>query len=295
MRRTSALALGGSALAFLLSACDSDVHVRIGEALKGTAESVTLTDTHVVARCVGGEEAKVPLAELDLDFFGMADIEKQTAVAQSLQKQCDAARRKRAQEERTASALEKAAEALSIPVEGKEQSALKAEVCAALAKQLPRKGDERARKIAENTRDYGCEDPGEPELGPERLWVVEEKGEGAKKALYLRLDSSAESGAAEQLTIKCAGKKLDAYISTTTTLRKGPLSSTIDGKKAVFQTTLSKSKKAVFLKDAKKHIKALLGKKELVVRLPAKGTPKRVFPIEGLDAALAAHKGRCGL
>lgn len=297
MRRTSALALAGSAFALVLTACESDVDVRIAEALKGTAESVSLTETHVVARCVGGDEAKVPRAQLDLDLFGMADIEKQTSVARALQQQCDAAQRKRAHEQRAASALGQAATALEISVEDKELDVLRAEVCAALAKQLPRRGEERARKIAEHTRDFGCEDPGEPELGPERLWLVEERGQGAKKAIFLRLESVAEGdGAPDQLTIKCSGKqKVEAYVSTTTRLRKGPVAGTVDGKKARFQTTLSKSRKAIFLKDAKRHVKALLGKEELVIRLPAKGTPKRVFPVAGLDAALAAHKARCGL
>lgn len=297
MRRSTALAIGCSALALTLAGCDSDIDVRIGEALKGTAESVTLSDTHVIARCTSGDEAKVPLAQLELDIFGMADIEKQTAVAQSLQQQCEAAKKKKAQAERTESALEKAAASLAITVEGKDQAALRQEVCAALAKQLPRKGDERARKIAEHTRDFGCEDPGEPELGPERLWLVEEKGAGAKKALYLRLDSEVPEGEApDQLTIKCGGKKkLDAYIATTTRLKKGPLSVAVDGKKARWRTTLSKSKKAVFLKDAKKAVKALLDKDQLVVTLPAKGAPKRVFPIDGIEAALAAHKKTCGI
>lgn len=296
MRRSPALALASSVL-LALAACESDVDVRIGEALKGTADAVTLTDTHVVARCTGGDEAKVPITHLALDIFGMADIEKQTAVAKSLQQQCEAAKNKKAQAERKESALEKAAAALSIPVEGKAQDALKAEVCAALAKQLPKKGDERAQRIAEHTRDYGCADPGEPELGPERLWLVEEKGAGKKKAVYLRLDSATADGdAADQLTIKCGGKKkVDAYIATTTRLKKGPLQVRVDGKQTRWRTTLSKSKKAVFLKDAKKGVKALLGKKELVVTLPAKGKPKRVFPIEGIEAALAAHQKLCGM
>lgn len=297
MRRSPLPALGGAVLLLALSACESDVDVRIAEALRGTADSVTLTDTHVIARCASGDEAKVPITALALDIFGMADIEKQTAVAQSLLEQCEAAKKQKAQAERKESALEKAAAALAIATEGKEPDALRAEVCAALAKQLPRKGDERALKIAEHTRDYGCEDPGEPELGPERLWLVEEKGEGKKKAVYLRLDSQADDGEArDQLTIKCGGKKkMDAYIATTKRLSKGALAVRVDGKKARWKTTLSKSKKAVFVKDAKKHVKALLGKDELVVTLPAKGKPKRVFPIDGIEAALGAHKKLCGL
>ncbi len=287
-----------ASLALLLSlpACESDVDVRIAAALKGTADTVTIGDTHVVAACTGGAPVKVPVTALDLDIFGMADIEKQTAVAQSLQEQCDAQKQKRKQAERKESALEKAAKQLAITVDGKEQAALQAEVCAALAQQLPKKAEERAQRIAEHTRDFGCADPGPAELGPERLWTIEEKGKGKKRAVYLRLDSEGAAGEArDQLTVKCGANKLDAYIATTTRLKKGPLTVSVDGERARWQTKLSKSRKAVFLKNAKKDLKALLGKDELVITLPAKGKPKRVFPIDGIEAALESHKKRCGL
>lgn len=284
-------------VAVTLAACESDIDARIAEALRGMADSVTITDTHVIAACKGGGEARVPATALALDIFGMADIEKQTAVAQSLQEQCDAILKERAQAERTKSALQSAAEALSVDANGKDEAALRAEVCAALAKKLPVRGEERAARIAEHTRDFGCADPGEPALGEERLWQVEEKGAGKRKSVYLRLDSNEQEGtASDQLTIKCGGKKkLDAYLATTTRLGKGPLVITLDGKKARWKTKLSKSKKAVFLKDAKKGVKGMLGKDELVITLPAKGKPKRVFAIDGIEAALEPHKKACGL
>src|SRR5690606_583933 len=115
-----------------------------------------------------------------------------------------------------------------------------------------------------------------------------EKADGKGKTVYLRLDSEANDGeSADQLTIKCEGKnKLSAYIATSTALAKTPLVVTVDGKPGRWKTTLAKSKKAVFLKDAKKDVKGLLGKDKLVVTLPAKGRPKRTFPIDGIEAAL---------
>ena len=37
-------------------------------------------------------------------------------------------------------------------------------------------------------------DAPEPELGPAKLWEAEEKGKGAKKTVYLRLESEANDG-----------------------------------------------------------------------------------------------------
>lgn len=284
-----------------LAACDSDLDVRLAAALQGSADSVTITDTHVVAACKGGGEGKVLVDELALDVFGMADIEKQTAVAQRLQQQCDSLVQKRTQEAQAKSALHEAAKKLGVATDGKDEVALRDEICVALTKQLPQRGEQRAEKAAQHTRDFGCPDPGEPELGPGRLWQVEDKGKGKKRTVFLRLDSAAadgsdDEGRSDQLTIKCAGReRVDAYIATTTKLNKAPLVVQVDGKKGRFKTRLSKSKKAVFLKDAKKGVKTLLGKDELVVTLPAKGKPRRTFPIDGVEAALAPYAKLCGI
>lgn len=275
--------------------CDSEIDTRIGAALRGTAERVIITETYVEAVCVGGQVVKVPVAELGLDLLGMADIEKQTAVAKQLAQQCEGFVREKAEAERTESTFAAVAKELDLTLGDEPLEEQRAAVCKALHARLPVRGPARAEAIASHTSEYGCEDPGEPELGPERYWQVETKGKGKQTAVYLRLAADPLTEEREQLTIRCRRKKAELYLETQQTVGKGPLVVALDGKKRRWLTRSSKSGSAVFLKDGKKGVRDLLGKKRLEVTYPGKGTEARTFDVEGIEAALKPYRRRCRL
>lgn len=274
-----------------LGGCSEEAVGNIAQAVKNDAEGVKLTDTHLEARCKTGEVVKVPAEELELNMLGMIEFNKQEAAAKSIVDQCDAFKKQERKEDVQLSAFKKVAEEKKLDIEGKDLEAARKIVCDALAAELPLKGDRRTELATRNTTSYGCPDPGEPELGPERYWQISDE----KGTVYLKLDSEEkEDSAPDRLTIRCKnGRKLDAYFATTERLKKGRVTARIDKRKKRWRVNLAKSKKAIFLRRAKKDLKALKGKKTLKVRYPARKKVEATFDIEGIDAALKNLKGRC--
>jgi hypothetical protein len=275
------------------AACDSDMDKRLLGAISSVADEVTIGEAEVVAKCKTGDLAKVPVAELGLDMFGMADIEKQEAVAKKLMATCEAIGKKKREAERVTKLFADVATERDLDISGKEIDEARKIVCDSLAKDLPLKGDKRTEMVTRHRVDYGCEDPGEPELGPERYWQVERE----KGTVYLKISSEEKDGAAsDRFTIRCkGGKKLDAYFATTSRLKKGKISVTADNKRGKWASNLSKSKKSIFLKKPAKDLKLLKGKKTMQVRYPARRKTVATFDIEGFTAAAKNLKGRCRL
>lgn len=273
------------------SGCGEEMIGTIATAVQNEAEGLKLTETDLEATCKTGQVVKVPIAELDLNLFGMAEFEKQEAAAKSIVDKCDAFKKEERKEDVHLNALKKVAEEKKLDIEGKEIDDARQVVCDHLATELPLKGARRGELIIRNTGSYGCEAPGEPELGPERYWQIDSE----KGVVLLKLDSEEREGSApDRFTIRCKrGKKLDAYFATTERLKKGTLNVRADKRRARWKGNLAKSKKAIFLKAAKKDLKLLKGKKSLKVRYPARKKVEATYDIEGIDAALKKLKGRC--
>jgi hypothetical protein len=273
------------------SGCSEDAVKAIAEAVKNEADDVKLTDTALEAKCKTGETVKVAKEELEMNVLGMIEFEKQEKAAKSIADQCDAFKKQERKEDVQLSAFKKVAEEKKLDIEGKDVEAARKIICDALAAELPLKGDRRTELITRNTTSYGCEDPGEPELGPERYWVIEED----KGTVYLKLNSEEkEDSAPDRFTIRCKrGKKLDAYFATTDRLKKGRITGKADKRRVRWSANLAKSKKAIFLKKPKKDLKALKGKKKLYIRYPAAKKVEATFDIDGVDAAFKKLKGRC--
>jgi hypothetical protein len=278
------------------SGCE-DLSPKLAAAITDVADSVTITETEVIAKCKDGNEAKVPVSQLELDFLGMADIEKQTAVAKALKDQCESFTREKKQAEAATNTLHEAAKQLKIDHEGKEDDALRTEICDVLKARLPKKDPERADAVTQNTRRFSCPDPGPPEVGPEKMWMMSEDGEGKAKTLYAKLHSTTDDGEGpERFVIKCKGKKLTAYLTSEKRMKKTKkLALRFDKGTGSYAATMAKDKKSIFFKRPTKDLKKMLAKKKMTVTYPVRSRKKyrATFEIDGMRAAIKPMRKAC--
>jgi hypothetical protein len=290
--------LTGVALAsLLLTGCQGDLEKKLAGTLSSSVETLAIGDPDITVTCRGsGEEIRIPTAELDMDAFGLADLEKLTAVAQKIKNSCEDVARSKREVETTRRNLESRAKELHIAVDGKSNEDLQTAICEAAKAKLPLRGDKRARLILENNQTYGCPDPGEPVLPSWGFWEIDKDGAGKDARVSLRLDSDDEGGArVDRFAIRCVNGKRDAYVASTESFSSAPITLSVDGKKVAVKPKVSPDKKALLFSDVKKLAPALKGKSKMTVtyKTTAKKNVTRTFVVEGIDAAMKKLPKKC--
>lgn len=297
-RRLVAPLLAATLAGTLGPACKGSMEEKLREVLVQVVDEVSIGESEVVARCKNGEEVKVPTSELELNLFGMAEPERLGIVAKALSSSCEAQARGKVQEESDTKRFAEECAKKKIKCEG-DVEAMRTALCAKLSSDLPLRGEKRDEYIASNARNWGCPDPGPPQIGATGWWEVEEEGKGKKASITLKLASEeAKDGSSSRLTVRCEGGKPSLYIAGDTKLAKTKkVDAKVDGKKQSWKAAMSTDKTAVFVKDIKPAVAAMSKGKTLLVTFKdaRKKTVQRTFDIQGFAAASKGLRKACKL
>lgn len=278
-----------SCVAAALTGCNDDVQKRLADPLKEQGiKDVVVNEQKIIATCSTGVTVEIEAKELERNFLGMAKTSKVATIAKNILRECDDKDSAKRQEEAVKNKLVEETKRLGIDTTGKDDAAIKKEICVKLTEALPRKDPDRTMEGAKNTQRWNCDPPPPPPELPSGAWVVElGKPQGKKPAQsFLRLTNEAN----EKLTLRCAGKKPDFYVQPATPAKKGTkvVDARVDGGKAAkWKVKPSTDGKALFFADTKVAFKSLAGANELAVIFPTKGKPATsTFAVKGFADAL---------
>jgi hypothetical protein len=282
-------ALACAACVVCLSGCNDDVQKRLADPLKEQGiKEIVVNEQKIIATCSTGVTVEIEAKELERNFLGMAKTSKVATIAKNILRECDDKDSAKRQEEAIKSKLADETKRLGIDTTGKDDAAIKKEICVKLTEALPRKDPDRTVEGAKNTQRWNCDPPPPPPELPSGAWAVElGKPVGKKPAQsFLRL----QNDAGEKLTLRCVGKKPDFYVQPATPAKKGTkvVDARVDGAKAAkWKVKPSTDGKALFFADTKIAFKALSGASELAVIFPTKGKPATSkFAVKGFADAL---------
>lgn len=285
MRRSLLVLLG---LGLAGSGCGGDLAPRLQKPLDGQGiKEVTVTEIKITATCAQGDKVEVPVAELELNFMGMAKTEKIAAVVKKIVTTCE----NKDEEKKRIAGIREAqgakARELGLDIAGKDDEAVRLAICEKLTSMLPVKEPERNRLAEANERSWKC--PAAPKVDelPTGRWQIEIASVAGPKRgpSFLRLEN--DDGA--KLTYRCASAKLDVYVQATAPTKKGTkvIDAKLDGGKAAkWKVKPSTDGKALFFIDAKGSAKALASASRLTLAVPAaKGNTAVVFEVKGVGEA----------
>lgn len=271
-----------------LAGCGGDLAPRLQKPLEGQGiREVTVDETKVSATCSQGDKVEVPVAELELNFMGMAKTDKIAAVVKKIVTTCED---KDSEKKRLAGIREAQgakAKELGIDISGKDDEAVRAAICEKLTAALPVKEPDRSRLAEANARSWKC--PPAPKLDdlPTGRWQIELASVAGPKRgpSFLRLEN--DDGA--KLTYRCASAKLDVYVQTAMPAKKGTklVDAKLDGAKALkWKVKPSTDGKALFLVDARAAARTLAAANRLTLAVPnAKGSSAVTFEVKGAGEA----------
>lgn len=271
-----------------LAGCGGDLAPRLQKPLDGQGiKEVTVDETKISASCAQGDKVEVPVAELELNFMGMAKTEKIASVVKKIVTACEA---KDDEKKRIAGIREaqgaKARE-LGIDIAGKDDEAVRAAICEKLTAALPVKEPERNRIAEANERSWKCPPAPKVDELPTGRWQIEIASVAGPKRgpSFLRLEN--DDGA--KLTYRCASAKLDVYVQGAAPAKKGTkvIDAKLDGGKAAkWKIKPSTDGKALFMVDAKAAAKAMAAASRVTLAVPgAKGSTAVTFEIKGVGEA----------
>ncbi|OGQ21213.1 MAG: hypothetical protein A2138_07985 [Deltaproteobacteria bacterium RBG_16_71_12] len=283
MRRSLVVLLGLG-----LTGCGGDLAPRLQKPLDGQGiKDVAVDDSKITAVCAQGDKVEVPVAELELNFLGMAKTEQIAAVVKKIVTTCE---EKDAEKKRIAGIREaqgaKARE-LGIDIAGKDDEAVRGAICEKLTSMLPVKEPDRTRFAEANERSWKCPPAPKVDELPTGRWQIEIASVAGPKRgpSFLRL----ENDDGTKLTYRCASAKLDVYVQPAAPAKKGTrvVDAKLDGGKAAkWKVKPSTDGKALFLVDAKAVAKAMASAARVTLAVPgAKGSTAVTFEIKGVGQA----------
>lgn len=280
----------------VVTGCTDDVQKRLADPLKEQGiKEVVVNEQKIIATCSTGVTVEIEAKELERNFLGMAKTSKVATIAKNILRECDDKDSAKRQEEAVKSKLVDETKRLGIDTTGKDDAAVKKEICTKLTEALPRKDPDRTVEGAKNTQRWNCDVPPPPPELPSGAWKVEiGKPLGKKPAQsFLRLANEAD----EKLTLRCVGKKADFYLQPGTPAKKGTklIDAKLDGAKAAkWKVKPSTDGKALFFADTKVAFKSLSGASSLAVIFPTKGKPATsTFAVKGFADALKQLPKAC--
>ena len=301
VRRATALSLRAVLMGILFSAlgCQGSVEKKLSEVLAEAADGVAIGETEITASCKSGAVAKAKTEALELDTFGMTTPQNLTKVAQSLLSQCNAEEKKAKRHDAQGGRIAEEAKKRRLKVQGKTDDEVKAMVCAALAKELPLRGDKRDDRIRDNATLFGCEDPGPAKVPKTGYWDLDITGSHKHpKKVYLRLEANGDD-VTDRLTLRCLKRgHPEMYVNTVgrVSRRNKTVSVKIGRRTKNWPVKLAKDRKAFFFKDPKKRILTLAGAKKATIKFKDARNKRRslTFDTIGTSRAIAPLRKMCG-